>query len=117
MYSINKKFKFSASHIIDGLPEGHKCGRLHGHNYIVELTLQHNALDEVGFVRDFGDLDKFKTWLNDRLDHRHLNDILLLTTAETIAEWIYRQWKGIYPELIEVKVWETDNSWGAFFEH
>ena len=39
MFSISKQFHFCASHIIEGVPEGHPCGRLHGHNYVVELVL------------------------------------------------------------------------------
>jgi hypothetical protein len=52
MYTIAKRFAFSASHIIGGLPDEHPCGRLHGHNYEVEVVLQSATLDPVGFVRD-----------------------------------------------------------------
>ena len=37
MFVIKKRFSFSAAHRLLDLPAGHKCGRLHGHNYIVEL--------------------------------------------------------------------------------
>lgn len=65
MYRISKRFGFSASHIIEGLPEGHQCGRLHGHNYEVELILQAETLNSVGFVVDYGDLKSFKTFIDE----------------------------------------------------
>jgi hypothetical protein len=71
MYTITKQFHFSASHVIEGLPEGHPCARLHGHNYIVELVLQAPTLDRIGFVVDYGDLRPFKQLLDTELDHRH----------------------------------------------
>jgi P-type Ca2+ transporter type 2C len=40
MYTIAKRFAFSASHVIGGLPADHPCARLHGHNYEVEVVLQ-----------------------------------------------------------------------------
>ncbi|MFI6697695.1 6-pyruvoyl trahydropterin synthase family protein [Streptomyces sp. NPDC050509] len=51
---ISKEFHFSASHQLDGLPEDHPCGRLHGHNYVValELSAPTDGLDTTGFVRD-----------------------------------------------------------------
>src|SRR5712691_5223799 len=49
MYTITKRFAFSASHIIGGLPADHRCARLHGHNYEVEVVLQSATLDPIGF--------------------------------------------------------------------
>lgn len=76
MYSITKRFYFSASHQLDSLPDGHKCKRLHGHNYTVTLEFRSETLDEHGFIRDYGSLDGFAEWLRVTLDHRHLNDVL-----------------------------------------
>jgi 6-pyruvoyltetrahydropterin/6-carboxytetrahydropterin synthase len=68
---IAKDFRFSASHRLTGLPEGHKCARLHGHNYTVTLTLC-GELDAAGMVLDYGEMAPFRAYLDDRLDHRHL---------------------------------------------
>ena len=88
MYTITKQFHFSASHVIEGLPDGHPCARLHGHNYAVELVLEAPALDRIGFVVDYGDLKPFKRLLDDELDHRHLNDVITgPTTAATWAQY------------------------------
>jgi 6-pyruvoyltetrahydropterin/6-carboxytetrahydropterin synthase len=58
MYTITKRFAFSASHIIGGLSVDHPCGRLHGHNYGVEVSLQLPTLNAAGFVRDFHELSE-----------------------------------------------------------
>lgn len=73
-YTISKDFEFSASHLLRGLPEGHQCARLHGHNYRVRVELT-GDLDGRGFVLDYGELAPFKRWLEETVDHRHLNQI------------------------------------------
>ena len=87
MHRIGKRFSFSASHIIGGLPDDHPCARLHGHNYEVEVSLQSPALDTAGFVRDFRELSALKDFIDATLDHRHLNDVLGhdSTTTEVIG--------------------------------
>ncbi|MET7968731.1 6-carboxytetrahydropterin synthase QueD [Micromonospora sp. NPDC005305] len=114
---ISKEFSFSASHQLDELPEGHQCGRLHGHNYRVEVELsaQREALTKPGFVRDYGELSRLKTWLDDNLDHRHLNDLMSGNpTAENLAMWIFEEWVGEYPELSAVRVSETPKTWAEY---
>ena len=87
-YSISKEFNFSASHQLHGLREGHPCGRVHGHNYIVKVTLTGSNLDEHGFLLDYNDLKPFGAWLDDSIDHRHLNDVLSFQpTAENMAQY------------------------------
>ncbi|OQK17858.1 6-pyruvoyl tetrahydrobiopterin synthase [Methyloprofundus sedimenti] len=108
MYTISKQFNFSASHIIEGLPEQHPCSRLHGHNYVVELVLAAEELNATGFVVDYNDLAVFKTMIDETLDHRHLNDVLTgPTTAESIAKYLYDHAKHIWHEVISVSVSET----------
>lgn len=87
MFTITKEFAFSASHQLHGLPDGHQCGRLHGHNYVVEVELSGDELDQHGFVVDYGELGPFKTWLDDNWDHRHLNDVV---TGQPSAELMAR---------------------------
>ena len=53
MFRITKEFHFSASHQLKGLPAEHQCARLHGHNYVVEVELSAETLNEHGFVRDY----------------------------------------------------------------
>lgn len=117
-FRISKEFHFSASHVLEGLYAGHPCGRLHGHNYVIELELSASSseLTSVGFVRDYGDLGKFKHWLDDEVDHRHLNEILVdrNPSAENIAVWIWDRWSEHYPELTAVRVSETPKTWAEY---
>jgi 6-pyruvoyltetrahydropterin/6-carboxytetrahydropterin synthase len=120
-YTIAKKFRFCASHLIDGLPEGHKCGRLHGHNYTVEVVLSSPTLNPVGFVRDYGELAAFQEILDKQCDHHHLNDVLghniaKLTTAELLARYFFSVCKTAWPETVEVRVSETENTWASYRE-
>lgn len=117
MYTISKRFEFSASHILTGLPDGHPCGRLHGHNYIVEVVLEGETLNGVGFVRDYNDLAGVKVWIDKVLDHRHLNDIVPgQPSAEGLARYIFDQFRGDIPELVAIRVSETPKTWAEYRE-
>ena len=116
MYTITKEFHFSASHQLFGLPEGHQCARLHGHNYIVVVELRASELNEHGFVRDYLDLAPLKRYIDDELDHRHLNDVLGddMVTAERMAKHFYDWCRAKWPEVSAVKVSETPKTWAEF---
>lgn len=114
LFAIAKRFEFSASHQLDYLPSEHKCSRLHGHNYAVTVELQ-GPLDQRDFVLDYGDLAPFKNMLNEKFDHRHLNDVLSCkTTAENIAKWLYDWAKEKWPQVVAVRVSETPNTWAEY---
>jgi 6-pyruvoyltetrahydropterin/6-carboxytetrahydropterin synthase len=116
MYTIAKRFAFSASHIIGGLPADHPCGRLHGHNYEVEVILQSPSLDAVGFVRDFHELSVLRDFINETLDHKHLNDVLGhdRTTCEVISRWLHDWCKDRWPEVVAVRVSETPRTFAEY---
>jgi 6-pyruvoyltetrahydropterin/6-carboxytetrahydropterin synthase len=117
MYTITKQFTFSASHQLAGLPDGHPCGRVHGHNYIVEVVLQSERLNEVGFVRDYGELWKVKSYIDEGLDHRHLNDVLPVgcnPTAENLAHRLFDYCILHWPEVVAVRVSETAKTWAEY---
>lgn len=116
MYTIARRFAFSASHVIGGLPAEHSCARLHGHNYEVEVVLQSATLDSIGFVRDYHELSALKEYVDKNLDHRHLNEVLGhdQTTSEVIAKWIYDWCKQRWPEIVAVRVSETPQTWAEY---
>ena len=109
MYKISKEFAFSASHALLGLPENHPCTRLHGHNYVVTIHLKREKLNENGFVVDYNDLKPIKEYIDNNIDHRHLNDIMapLNSSAENLAKMLYDIFKPNFPELYAVEVSET----------
>lgn len=115
-YIICKDFAFSASHVLVGLPEGHQCGRLHGHNYAVRLELSGDHLLDVGFLYDYGDFKPFGKFIDDALDHRHLNDVMQNNpTAENLAQHLAKIARGLLhpPSGIKVAVGvsETPKTW------
>jgi 6-pyruvoyltetrahydropterin/6-carboxytetrahydropterin synthase len=116
MYKITKRFDFCASHQLTGLPEGHQCGRLHGHNYSVTVHL-FGELDKVGFIRDYGELSVVKNFIDTNVEHRHLNDVVDFNpTAENLAKWFYDVLKPFIPELNSVAVKETDKTQAMYVD-
>jgi 6-pyruvoyltetrahydropterin/6-carboxytetrahydropterin synthase len=101
MFTISKSFSFSAAHQLHGLPEGHQCGRLHGHNYTLEVVLRSAQLNEHGFVLDYGKLDFVKTLIDETVEHRSLNDAFpgMQPSAELLAQQFYRMIFNIMREL------------------
>ncbi len=117
MFTISKQFHFCASHIIEGLPEGHPCGRLHGHNYIAEIILESDRLDQTGFVIDYNALKSFGAMIDNELDHHHLNDVLPgSTSAESIAYYLYQRAKVIWKEVVAIRISETPKTWAEYRE-
>jgi len=108
MYRIKKQFSFSASHVLEHLPEDHPCARMHGHNYSVVVHLKSETLDEYGFVKDYKSLNIVRKFIDENLDHRHLNDCMTCyPTSENIARFLYERFKPEIPELYAVEVSET----------
>jgi 6-pyruvoyltetrahydropterin/6-carboxytetrahydropterin synthase len=116
MYRITKEFHFSASHQLFGLPDDHQCARLHGHNYIVVVELVSDTLNQHGFVRDYLELAPLKGYIDDELDHRHLNDVLGddCVTAERLAKHLHDWCAAHWPETAAVKVSETPKTWAEY---
>lgn len=118
MYSITKDFAWSASHVLDGLPDDHPCARLHGHNYIARVRLEADDLDAVGFVVDFGELRFVGDYIDTHFDHRHLNDVLPFNpTAEHLAEHLAGITRRGVPReglLVEVSISETPKTWATW---
>ena len=116
MFTISKQFHFSASHQLIGLSDDHPCSRLHGHNYIIEIELQSEELNSVGFVRDYHDLGALKSYIDDTLDHRHLNEVLGDTnvTAERLAKHIFDWCSPKWLETSAIRVSETPKTWAEY---
>lgn len=117
-----------------------KCHNLHGHDYILEVTLSGNELQiegtSSGMLIDFKNL---KEILNDRivdvLDHGCMistNDHVMMNffiknpdmkhtivsvspTAEAIAEWCYYRLEGEFPQtIVKIRIYESPDSWADY---
>jgi 6-pyruvoyltetrahydropterin/6-carboxytetrahydropterin synthase len=116
MFTITKEFHFSASHELKKLPEDHQCFRLHGHNYIVKVELESGELNEHDFVQDYGELYKIKKYIDEKFDHRHLNEVMNNDnpTAELIAKFFYDKFIDQYPKIVAIHVSETPKTWAIY---
>lgn len=116
MYTIEKDFDFSAAHFLEGLPINHPCASMHGHNYKIRVRLQ-GPLNEVGFVRDYRELDEFKKYLDATYDHKLLNTSMpkgVNPTAENLAYLFYSHLSKDFTEVVAVGVSETPKTWAWF---
>lgn len=113
---ISQAFHFEAAHHLPRVPEAHRCRRLHGHSYRVELRLEGPVDPATGFVVDFFQIEAAFGKLLRVLDHNCLNDIdgLGNPTAENIAIWIWDRLIATLPLLAAVRVYETADCWAEY---
>jgi 6-pyruvoyltetrahydropterin/6-carboxytetrahydropterin synthase len=106
---IFKVFTIEAAHRLPNLPSTHKCSRLHGHSFRIEVHLSGELVEPEGWVMDFADVKAAFQPLFDQLDHNYLNDIAGLEnpTSERLAQWIWEQLKPRLPLLSQIVVHET----------
>jgi len=103
MFSLTKKFRFEASHVLED--HDGKCARLHGHSWYGELVVQGKELQGVGPKRnmlvDYADIGKAAKHLHEILDHRHLNEVLetSMPTSEFIAQWAFEEVATTFPDI------------------
>jgi 6-pyruvoyltetrahydropterin/6-carboxytetrahydropterin synthase len=131
MFRVSREISFCYGHRL--LNYAGKCRHLHGHNGRAILTLEAAQLDELGMVTDFSRIKEVVGgWIDRTLDHRmllHRNDpalpflkklgepLYLLDvnpTAENIARLIFDFARGEGFPVVEVQLWETDNSFATY---
>ncbi len=116
--TLSKTFRFEAAHRLPHVPEGHKCGRLHGHSYQIDVIVKGEIDPYTGMVIDFNDIAKSWEPLHNVLDHYYLNEIegLENPTSEILAAWIYHRLKPSLPCLSAIYVHETCTSSARYEE-
>ena len=109
---VFRVFQIEAAHRLPNVPRGHKCSRLHGHSFRIEVHISGPVGQESGWVMDFADLRKAFQPLFDQLDHNYLNDIegLENPTSENLAKWIWARLKPDLTQLSKIVVKETCNA-------
>jgi 6-pyruvoyltetrahydropterin/6-carboxytetrahydropterin synthase len=106
---LRKTFQFEAAHLLPHLPESHKCRRLHGHSFRVEVAIEGPCDAKLGWVMDYAEMGEAFRPIWEKLDHFYLNEIpgLENPTSENVALWIWDQLKPRLPLLTEIVVAET----------
>ena len=109
---VFKVFSIEAAHRLPNLPPSHKCARLHGHSFRVQVRVSGEPDPHLGWVMDFGELKAAWRPLHRALDHRYLNDVpgLENPTSEVLARWIWERLAPALPGLSQVVVRETCTS-------
>lgn len=109
---IFREFTFEAAHRLPHVPEGHKCARLHGHSYRIEVRVGGEVGERSGWVVDFAEISAAFKPLHAVLDHHYLNEVpgLENPTSEVLAKWIWDRLAPSLPGLSEVVVRETCTS-------
>lgn len=111
MFEITTTRHFSAAHqlrLYDNSLEP-----LHGHNWRVKVTVGAPALDPIGVVMDFHELERLVDEITSPMHNTHLNDLPAFATlnpsAENVALHIGRS-LALPPgvKLLSIEVWETD---------
>lgn len=104
-----KTFGFEAAHWLPTFPEGHKCRRLHGHSFRVDVVVEGDVDPDKGYLVDYGDIAAAIEPVYAQLDHRCLNEVegLENPTAEMLAAWLWQRLHPALPMLAEVNVHET----------
>ncbi len=121
MFEISIKSDFAAAHRLNNY-EG-ACENLHGHNFIVEVSVLCNILDNSYIAIDFKELKRIVNSILSKLDHTYLNDNEYFKktnpTSEMIAKYIFENLKEELHNNCKpskVSVYETQNSKATYFE-
>lgn len=109
---IFKEFTFEAAHRLPYVPADHKCARLHGHSFRVEIHVAGEIGAQSGWIMDFADIKSAFKPMYERLDHNYLNEIegLENPTSENLARWIWDGLEELLPGLSRIVVRETCTS-------
>jgi len=113
VFQIAVTRRFSASHqlrLYDGSLE-----ERHGHDWVVRVTVGAPALDRIGLVMDFHELERLVDAVCGPMRDRHLNDLPAFAatnpTAENVAQYLAAS-IHLPPavHLVSVEVWETPDN-------
>ena len=109
-FEITTTRHFAAAHqlvLYDGSLEP-----LHGHNWVVKITVASDALDAIGTVMDFHELERRADEVIVPMHNRHLNELPPFKgtnpSAENVAQHVGKAIRLPQPvRLRAVEVWET----------
>lgn len=117
--TITRRYSFEAAHFLPKVRDDHKCKRMHGHNYEIEVKVS-GRLEEDGFIIDFWSLDDVVNPIIAQVDHRVLNEVegLENPTAEFIGIWFFQmiahalqEVGGHLAKIENIRVYETKDCW------
>lgn len=107
-----RKVSFEAAHRLPNVPPGHKCERLHGHSFRIEIVVEGPVNPETGWFVDYSEIDDAWSPLYEKLDHHYLNEVegLENPTSEILSRWLWERLSPALPSLAKIIVHETCNA-------
>jgi 6-pyruvoyltetrahydropterin/6-carboxytetrahydropterin synthase len=104
-----KTFRFEAAHSLPNAPEGHKCRRVHGHSYRIDVHVAGEVDPNTGWLMDYAEIKQIVEPVIEELDHRFLNDVggLENSTSELLARYLWDRVAPEIPQLAAIAVWES----------
>lgn len=116
MYEVTIKKSFAAAHILKEI--GGKCEDLHGHNFLVEVTVAGDRLNDEEILIDFRDLKRWTNEILEELDHKYLNEVEAFRDVNPSSERVAKHIHDRLVPLVQaanlrvagVTVWESDNA-------
>jgi len=106
---LTKDFRFESAQTLPNVPPTHKCGRMHGHSFLMEITVEGEVNPATGWIYDHSEISKAMNPLVEMLDHAYLNEIpgLENPTIELMAHWFWQKLAPQLPGLAEIVIHET----------
>src|SRR5438094_40802 len=93
---LTKDFTFEAAQILPKAPEGHKCRRMHGHSFKIEISVEGDVDPRTGWVYDHAEIGAAMKPLLKILDHTYLNQIVV--NPSTLGVILDGEGEGIIPQ-------------------
>lgn len=110
--TICKQFDFDAAHRLPNVSKDHKCYRMHGHTYRVEVVCEGEP-DDRGMVVDYEEIAVAWAPIHAMVDHRILNEVpgLENPTTEVLAPFVLRLLRDTSLPVTAVRVYESTTTW------
>ncbi len=122
MFEISSEMSFSAAHHLKNY--NGPCENVHGHNWIVRVSVRCATLNELGIGIDFRSVKNALAETIDELDHADLNGVFdplgLNPSSENIAAYIFKKMgpriNSAQCKVSRVEVSETPGNTAAYFD-
>ncbi len=97
VYELTVKTNFAAAHSLRNYSG--ECASLHGHTWVVEVSIVGRELDDAGMLIDFKKLKQLIAKTIEELDHSYINEFYILTLTVNIAILQLRIWRDTYMKI------------------